>query len=315
MTSTLRGFLIGISVLIVGLILFVGGVALGRAGWGIGSYGMAGMMAGFVPNAYAQTDTGSAAYDYDMPFSPCDGAGVGGFGSGMMGGFGRMGGALGPEMMGTTVTPCAGAGTSPGIMGGGMMGSFGVSGLYGQEVEPLQLEEAEAAVEGYLAVLDDGDLVLGEVMIFDNHAYAEVYEESTGIGALEVLVDPVTLAVYPEPGPNMMWNTKYGHMRGFGTMGMMGSGRFGSITASPDSAAEMTVSPDEAVETAQRYLDRYLAGAQVEDEVDAFHGYYTLHILRDGQTVGMLSVNGYTGQVFPHTWHGDFLEMSEDIHG
>jgi hypothetical protein len=77
----------------------------------------------------------------------------------------------------------------------------------------------------------------------------------------------------------------------------------------------MTVSPGEAIETAQRYLDRYLPGAQVEDEVDAFYGYYTLHILRDGQTVGMLSVNGYTGQVFPHTWHGDFLEMSEDVHG
>jgi hypothetical protein len=35
----------------------------------------------------------------------------------------------------------------------------------------------------------------------------------------------------------------------------------------------------------------------------------------DGETVGMLSVNGYTGQVFPHTWHGDFVEMSESTHG
>jgi hypothetical protein len=304
MTSTLRGFLIGITVVIVGLILFVGGVALGRSGWGIGGYGMAGMMTGFVPNAYAQTDTGSAAYDHEMPFLPCDSAGVRGYGPGMMDGFGRMGGAFGPDMMST----------SPGIMRGGMMGSFG-GGPYGQEVAPLPLEEAEAAVEGYLADLENDDLVLGEVMVFDNHAYAEIYEESTGIGALEVLVDPVTLAIYPEPGPNMMWNTKYGHMRGFGTVGMIGSSQFGGITASPDSAAEMPVSPDEAVETAQRYLDRYLPGDQVEDEVDAFYGYYTLHILRDGQTVGMLSVNGYTGQVFPHTWHGDFLEMSEDAHG
>jgi hypothetical protein len=26
---------------------------------------------------------------------------------------------------------------------------------------------------------------------------------------------------------------------------------------------------------------------------------------------GMLSVNGYSGQVFLHTWHGAFIEESE----
>jgi len=25
-----------------------------------------------------------------------------------------------------------------------------------------------------------------------------------------------------------------------------------------------------------------------------------------------LSVNGYSGQVFLHTWHGDFIEMTEE---
>jgi len=33
------------------------------------------------------------------------------------------------------------------------------------------------------------------------------------------------------------------------------------------------------------------------DEPDAFYGYYTLHVLRAGEIAGMLSVNGYTGQV------------------
>ena len=47
-----------------------------------------------------------------------------------------------------------------------------------------------------------------------------------------------------------------------------------------------------------------------DEHADPFYGYYTLHVNRDGQTVGMLSVNGYTGQVFPHTWHGKLLEMS-----
>ncbi len=77
---------------------------------------------------------------------------------------------------------------------------------------------------------------------------------------------------------------------------------------------EMPVSPAEAVDAAQRYLDRYLPGAAADEHADTFFGYYTLHILRDGETVGMLSVNGYTGQVFPHTWHGDFVEMSGDSH-
>lgn len=28
-----------------------------------------------------------------------------------------------------------------------------------------------------------------------------------------------------------------------------------------------------------------------------------------GTLVGILSVNGFTGQVFVHTWHGDLIEM------
>ena len=47
------------------------------------------------------------------------------------------------------------------------------------------------------------------------------------------------------------------------------------------------------------------------DEAEAFYGYYTLHILKNGQVEGMLSVNGYTGAVWYHTWHGPFLGMKE----
>ena len=39
----------------------------------------------------------------------------------------------------------------------------------------------------------------------------------------------------------------------------------------------------------------------------AFPGYYTTDFLLDGKPAGMLSVNGYTGQVWYHTWHGQFL--------
>ena len=179
------------------------------------------------------------------------------------------------------------------------------------DVEPLTIEEGEEAINGYLAALGDDDLELHEIMIFEDNAYGILVEESTGVSAMEVLVDPATKTVYPEPGPNMMWNTKYGHHTGgFGSMmgGMMGW-RF-NRQALPDVSADMPVTEEEAVEAAQTYLDEYLSGTVADEHADAFYGYYTLHVLRDGEVVGMLSVNGYTGAVWPHTWHSGFIEMA-----
>jgi hypothetical protein len=36
-------------------------------------------------------------------------------------------------------------------------------------------------------------------------------------------------------------------------------------------------------------------------------GYFTMDFLKDGMPAGMLSVNGATGQVWYHTWHGAFI--------
>ncbi len=72
--------------------------------------------------------------------------------------------------------------------------------------------------------LRNSDLALTEVMEFAYNFYAEVEEKSTGIQAFEILIDRYNGIVYPEPGPNMMWNTKNGHMGGYG---MMGSGMMG----------------------------------------------------------------------------------------
>ena len=49
--------------------------------------------------------------------------------------------------------------------------------------------------------MGNSDLKLAEVMQFDNGFYAEITEKSTGLHAFEVLIDPYTGAVYPEPGP------------------------------------------------------------------------------------------------------------------
>lgn len=221
-----------------------------------------------------------------------------------------------------------------GYGGYGMMGGWGYGGSQGCDVmgpwggtypegtETLTMDEAKAAVERPLKAWNDDDLAVGEVMEFSNHFYAIVQEESTGIGAFEVLVDKVTGAVYPEPGPNMMWNLKYGMMGGYG-MGMMGGG-YGGMMGSGQGygmgmmggttelvlSSDMPVDEAQAIELAQKYLDTARPGTTAGEEADAFYGYYTLHVLNDGQVTGMLSVNGYTGQVWYHTWHGAFVDMA-----
>ena len=82
-----------------------------------------------------------------------------------------------------------------------------------------------------------------------------------------------------------------------------------------NSPADMPISAEQARGYAQQYLDNSLPVTTIADETDAFYGYYTLHVLRDGQIVGMLSVNGVTGQVWYHTWHGDFIGMTDGDKG
>ena len=278
MNKTLRTFL-GVTAVLISVVALVGaGFAFGRTTWGLGSY-PGGMMGNF-----SQNDQNGG---YDM---------MGG--SGMMGGYGIMGGS---DMM----------------SGQAMMGGYGSY----ENVEPLSVDETRKAVERYLVAFGDDDLVIEEIMVFNNNAYAIVIEKSTGIGAFELLVDPVTNAVFPEYGPNMMWNLKYGMhagggygMMGGGMMGggMMGGGDFNNGVV-PQIAAELTISADDALRIAQDYLDTYNPGVVVADEITTFYGYYTVDLEQDGETIGMLSVNGYSGQVFPHTWHGEFIEMVHEL--
>ncbi len=199
-----------------------------------------------------------------------------------------------------------------GWMGGGMMGNgMGLRSMFGNwggltNVDPLSIAEAQTAVTGYLATLNKDDLGLGEIMIFENHAYAQIMDTSSGKGAFEVLVDPVTLNVFPEPGPNMMWNTEYG-MNDASHFGMMGGYGY-----APE--VEINISADEAVDIAQRYLEANLSGAKADTEASTFPGYYTLDFLKNDVVTGMLSVNAYTGQVFLHSWHGDFVDMVDEAH-
>jgi len=200
------------------------------------------------------------------------------------------------------------------MMGGGMMGGPGYWSSSAADLTPLTIDQATQAAEKYLTGLNNADLKITEVMIFDNNAYVRVVEQSTGIGAFELLVDPDTQAAYPEYGPNMMWNLKYGGLNHLGMMGGRGGmmGGYAWRTTPVDVSTEMPVSAQQALETAQKYLDTYLPGTTTAEDADPFYGYYTIDTLREGKIVGMLSINGYNSQVFLHTWHGNFIEMSEE---
>lgn len=205
----------------------------------------------------------------------------------------------GPGPMGPGGGPLSGVGCP---MMGGAMGGF-YPGFVAQDPD----QAAQAAQQYLAATWRNPDLTVREVMEFSNHFYVQIVEQSTGIGAMELLVDKITGTVHPEPGPNMMWNTKYSPMGGGMGWGPMG-GRWGPGAQAP--TAEMPVTPEQARQIAQQTLDVYLPGAVAAEEVTTFYGYYTLHYERAGQ-VGMLSVHGFTGQVWFHNWHGQFLGAKE----
>lgn len=284
MNKALRVSLIIIIVLVGSVALVWTGYRFGRASaWTGDEYSYSGMM------NFSDKDT---RYGYGM-------------GSGMMSGPGF--GMMGPGMMNGS-----GYGMMDGFQSGGsMMGGFGST----YSGEPLSVDDVRKAVDSYLVKFDNQDLVIEEIMIFDNNAYAIVIEESSGIGAFELLVDPLSKTVFPEYGPNMMWNQKYG-MMGSGMMGgwngsNMMDGYFNNGSIAGELDTEMPISAEEALEIAEEFLNQAYPGIEVSDEITQFYGYYTIDTESNGEIVGMLSVNGFSGQVFPHVWHGEFIEMVE----
>lgn len=184
----------------------------------------------------------------------------------------------------------------PGMMGGGMVGLMG--GPVEARAKPIGLIAASDAARRYIA--GDGNLSLDEIMEFAGNYYVQVKEQDTGANAFELLVDKYSGAVFPEMGPNMLWNTKYG----------MGGHMFGGFARGAQPPGQMPISADEAVQRAQTFLQSQDLNLGLE-QPDVFYGYYTLHTLRGKDIEGMLSVNGYTGQVWYHTWHGPFIAMQE----
>lgn len=185
---------------------------------------------------------------------------------------------------------------------------------------PITLDKAKTIAQQYLASTQNPNLGIKEIMEFQNNFYITYYEKDTGIGAFEMLIWKqapssgiaggnmgmsgmisygMMTGIVPEPGPNMMWNTKYGMMQG--TMGSRGQ---------TGTSSQMQLNEQEASSIAETYLSQNFPGSHVEG-ITRFYGYYTIDFQKDGKIVGMLSVNGYSGEVWYHSWHGAFIQETE----
>ena len=192
----------------------------------------------------------------------------------------------------------------------GMMGGYYYQSS--DESEVLNLEVLKDNVNEYLDSFDE-NLAISDIFVFeDSDYYFSVVEEDTGLGAFELLVNPYTGNVYPEMGPNMMWNLKYGmHASSeYGIMhgrGMMGRYNYSEAYTAEDGSVERnSISFNDALKIAEDYLKD---GYTVSGEGHEFYGYYTFHTMLNGEEAGMMSINGLTGDVWYHTWHGKLAEV------
>ena len=180
---------------------------------------------------------------------------------------------------------------------GGMMNMMGSSWFSRQNkgLESYSFNEVKDMTESYLEENNLEDLQVGEIMEFSNNFYMEITEKDTNMGAMELLLDKGTGNIFPEYGPNMMWNAKFGMHMG-----------------ANQTDTDMSVDEEEAIQLAEKYLNERSADEFIGEEADKYYGYFTIHTVnKDGDIVGMLSVNGNTGQVWYHSWHGTFIGMEE----
>ena len=185
----------------------------------------------------------------------------------------------------------SGAVAGPGMMGGaGMMGAGGMMGTVWLAGNGSRVASIPAARSRAASAASSAGLRPGEVIWFDNGFYVELKDEA-GSSATEVIVDSATGAVATEPGPAMMWNTRYGAHHAI------------------DGATRVDAA--KAQQLASAWLAANLPG-RVAAPPDSYPGYYTVETTTTGGTVnGMLSVNASTGQVWYHSWHGRFIARDD----
>ena len=192
---------------------------------------------------------------------------------------GYQSGPMGPGMMGN---PGYNYSSGSGMMGNMRMGDM--MAIYYPGAKPITQDEAIKNMRSF-AQQYGPNMEVEDFMAFSSNYYGVVKDADSSQDIAEVLVDRYSGSAYPEPGPNMMWNTRYG------------AGRAQAEGASYDLAGSKKL--------AEEFLTGYLPGAQIMESHE-MPGYYTFDFGRQ-EIEGMLSVNAYNGQIWVHTWHGSYL--------
>lgn len=188
-------------------------------------------------------------------------------------------GQMGPGMMNN---PGYNYSSGYGMMGNMMTGNM--MALYYPESRPITQDEAIKTMQSF-AQQYGPNMEVEDFMTFSSNYYGVIKDNNSSQYLAEVLVDRYSGYAYPEPGPNMMWNTRYG------------AGRVQEEGVTYDLAGSKKL--------AEEFLTGYLPEAQIMESHE-MPGYYTFDFGRK-DIEGMLSVNAYSGQIWVHTWHGSYL--------
>jgi hypothetical protein len=194
-----------------------------------------------------------------------------------------MGSGIGPGM-GPGMMQGSGYNYGPGPV---MMGYGDMMALYYSNAKPISSERALLSMKE-LARQYGPNVSVEDFMTFSSNYYAVLKDNDSGKGIAEALVDRYSGLARPEPGPNMMWNIRFG----------AGREKLGGKSQA------------EAKKLAEDFLVDFLPGAKVM-ETQAMPGYYTFDFGRE-DIEGMLSVNAYDGEIWVHTWHGFYLGGHEE---
>lgn len=216
----------------------------------------------------------------------------GGYGPNGSGGYGMMGGGYGLNGNGGYGMMGGGYGTNGnggyGMMGGGYdAASLGVTLQNGQITSS---DQADAIAKAYTQKLNSG-LAVDELHEFADSFEVELINAQTKAKAYEVMISKNGGRIYTEMGPNIMWNTQFGHMS---------SGQSGTLT----------VTSDQATQNANASIAKIGQGYTIEKPETA-PGYYEFMIQKDGKDFAELDVNGYSGQVWFENWHGPIIKSIE----
>ena len=220
-----------------------------------------------------------------------------------MGGGGHMGGGTGGTGSGQ------GTGMGGHDMQNGMSGMMLVSGgnPYRQDGRMLHMEDAISIATQYLSFLGNADLALDRIEEWEFNFCAIVKEASPSqYKAFELLIDKWTGSVSPGMGPDMAWNQKYAGM--MNSIMENGSGHMNRRERRM-TQPNITVDANAAVEAARQFLaQRFTRQFTLSGLAETFYGYYCFNVNDEkGVRYGRLAVNGVTGQVWYHTWHGNFI--------